>query len=451
MDSDKYPTILHVDIDAFFASVEEALCPALKGKPVIVGGLPNQRGVVSCPNYEARKLGVRTAMPLARAYALAPKAIFVRGNHRTYERYSRRFVEILHIFSPIVRPVSLDEAFLDANGCLHFWNHSPLTLATTIKRAVFEELRITVSIGIASGRVCAKVASDYSKELAREEMERRGETGPPNGLLVVPIGEEKDFLGPLPVSVIPGIGKRTAETLEALHISTVGKLAGTDVELLRRIFGSVGWYLHDAANGKGHSDLGLGNGDAKSISRSTTFARDSNDGAFISAVFFRLSERVARELRSDDLVASTVTVKMRYSDGAPLLGCRKERNVVDRKFVTYQKSLTLDEDTDSEFEISSVGFALFRKLWLEGMCVRLVGIGVTNIHKGVRQFDLFSRDRERRSSLLHGIDKIREKFGYDSVRFGITDAVRKLEARPEGNRRSRFDPEETGVFLPDPP
>lgn len=439
MDSDNYPTIFHVDIDAFFASVEEALCPALKGKPVVVGGLPNQRGVVSCPNYAARKLGVRTAMPLTRAYALAPDAVFVRGNYAAYERCSRRFIEILHDFSPVVRAVSLDEAFLDANGCLHFWNHDPSALAAAIKRAVSEELKITVSIGIASNKVCAKVASDYSKKIAAAEMEKREDTGAPNGLLVVPLGREKDFLAPLPVSAIPGIGKRTAETLGALGIRTVDRLANTSVESLKKIFGSVGIYIHEAANGKGERDLSEDERDAKSISRSTTFASDSSDGEFISSVFFCLSEKIGRELRANGQAASTVTVKMRYSDGAPLLGYRKESSMADRRFVTYQKSRTLDRSTNSEFEIASAGFTLFRSLWLEGMKVRLVGIGVTNIRKDYRQSDLFASRKERQEDLLHDVDRIRRKFGYDSVYFGIVDHI---ESRHGGNRRAADSSEE---------
>ncbi len=423
MDSDNYPTIFHIDIDAFFASVEEALCPALKGKAVVVGGLPNQRGVVSCPNYEARALGVRTAMPLTRAYSLAPNAVFVKGSYGAYERYSRRFIQILHNFSPLVRAVSLDEAFLDANGCLHFWNYDPRSLAAAIKRAVFEELKITVSIGVASNRVCAKVASDRSKVIARAELEKRHDTGPPNGLIIIQVGREKEFLAPLPVSVIPGIGKRTAETLEALGIRTVGRLAGTDERSLTKIFGVTGMYLHDAANGRGSKDVGEEDRESKSISRSTTFASDTSDMEFISSVFFYLSEKIAGELRMEGLVASTVNVRMRYSDGAPLLGYRKESSTADRRFVTYQKSLTLDSETDSEFEISSTGYSLFKSLWLEGMKVRLIGIGVTNIRKGHRQPDLFSHVIERREDLLHGVDAIREKFGYRSVYFGITERL----------------------------
>lgn len=429
MDSDNYPTVFHIDIDAFFASVEEALCPALRGKPVVVGGLPNQRGVVSCPNYEARRLGVRTAMPLSRAYALAPNAIFVRGNHCTYEQYSRRFIELLHDFSPAVRAVSLDEAFLDANGCLHFWNYDPHSLASAIKHAVREELKITVSIGAASNKVCAKIASDHSKMVARADMERRNETGPPDGLLVVPVGEEKEFLAPLPVSVIPGIGRKTNETLDALGIHTVDRLAHTGEQTLKKIFGTVGTYLFEAANGRGQRGISEEDREARSISRSTTFASDSNDVDFISSVFFYLSEKIARELRSGGLVASTVNVRMRYSDGAPLLGYRKQGTSSDRKFVTYQKSVTLEKDTDSEFEIASTGFELFRSLWLEGMKVRLVGIGVTNMRRSQMQTDLFEGERVRRSDLLHGVDKIREKFGDGSVYFGITRGLGDLRRR----------------------
>ncbi len=423
MDSDKYPTIMHIDVDAFFASVEEALCPSLRGKPVVVGGLPGDRGVVACPNYEARKLGVRTAMPLAKAYALAPNAIFMRGSHRTYAEYSRRFMEILHDFSPIVMPVSLDEAYVDVNGCLHFWDYDPGVLAVAIKRAVFDELKISVSIGIASNRVTAKVASDYSKKLARAEMDKRKETGPPNGLLVVPIGMEREFLAPLPVSAIPGIGRRTAETLETLGIPTVDGLAKTDVKLLERVFGVVGIYLHEAANGKGRRDLSEDERDAKSISRSTTFSEDSSDQEFISSVFFHLSEKIARELRENRQMASTVTVKMRYSNGAPLLGYRKGSAAADRRFVTYQKSYTLDEPTNSEFEIASAGFSLFKSLWLEGTKVRLIGIGVTNIRKDCSQPDLFESRKVRQADLLDSLDRIRTKFGYHSIYFGIVNRL----------------------------
>jgi DNA polymerase-4 len=421
MDHDKYPRILHIDIDAFFASVEEALCPALKGKPVIVGGLPNERGVVACPNYEARKLGVKTAMSLSHAYSIAPAAIFMRGNYKNYEKYSRRFVEILHDFSPVVQAVSLDEAFLDADGCLHFWNYEPRNLAMAIKRAISEELKITVSIGIALNKLCAKVASDYSKKMAKGT--DHGTSSSPNGLFVVSVGEEKNFLAPLPVSALPGIGKRTTEALESLGIDTVRKLSNVDLDSLKKIFGVVGIYLHNAANGIGSSEISENGRDAKSISRSTTFSEDSNDENFISAVIFYLSEKVARALRRDKLAASTIVMKLRYSDGAPLLGYGMKCPYANRRFVTYQKNYTLEDPTNSEFEIASTAFALFKSLWLQGIKVRLVSVGVTNITSECVQLDLFRQSRIKQADLLEGIDKLREKFGYHSVYFGIIEKV----------------------------
>ncbi len=429
MDRDSYPTILHIDIDAFFASVEEAICPALKGKPVIVGGLATDRGVVACPNYEARRLGVRTAMPLARARLLAPGAVYVRGDHGTYEKYSHRFIEILRSFSPVVQPVSLDEAYLDANGCLHLWDCDPGKMAAAIKQAVFEELRITVSVGISSNRVCSKVASDYSKKLAKTGTAIRGETGPPDGLLIVPLGEERNFLAPLPVSALPGIGRKTAEALESLGISTIGNLADSDAGVLTKIFGVIGLYLHEAANGRGSSELDDGERAAKSISKSTTFSEDSNDANFISAVLFHFAEKIARSLRRSGEVASTITLKMRYSQGAPAPGFRYSDPGEWHGFVTYQKSYTLGNPTNSEFEIASTAMELFKKLWLKGTKVRLVGIGVTNIRRDERQTELFLSGRDRRGELLKRVDIIREKFGYHSIYFGI---VERLQDKSDG-------------------
>ncbi|MCL5267579.1 MAG: DNA polymerase IV [Bacteroidetes bacterium] len=435
MESRRHPTIFHIDIDAFFASVEEALCPALKGKPVIVGGLPNDRGVVSCPNYEARRLGVKTAMPLSKAYGLAPNAMFIRGNYRSYEKYSRSFIEILHNFSPLVQAVSLDEAFLDADGCLHFWNDDPQVMANAIKRTVFEELKITVSIGVASNKLCAKVASDYSKKIARECA--GGKVLPPNGLLVVDVGKEKEFLSPLPVSALPGIGKRTARALEDLGINSVGDLSQTSVDLLKKIFGVVGIYLHNAANGVGGSELATARREQRSISRSTTFGQDSNDQEFIISVIFYLSERVAHALREEGAAASTIVFKLRYSDGAPLHGYKRPSTHEDRRFVTYQKNRTLEEPTDSEFDIATAAFSLFKGLWLHGVNVRLVGVGVMNISGKCDQLDMFDSLKAKRSNLLESIDRIRKKFGYRSIYFGMIERLgtglhdgRRLHAEP---------------------
>ena len=431
MDHDRYPTIFHIDIDAFYASVEEALCPELKGKPVIVGGLPGDRGIVACPNYEARRLGVKTAMPISQARRIAPGAVFLRGNYREYEMYSRQFIEILHNFSPTVQATSLDEAFLDADGCLHFWNYDPRNLARAIKHAIQKEMNITVSIGIASNKLCAKVASDYSKKTVREFT--GGTSAAPNGLCVVPLGEEKIFLAPLPVSALPGIGKRTAEVLNSLGIKTVDELANTKIDLLTRILGVVGEHLHNAAEGMGSRKLTNDDHDPKSISRSTTFSEDSNDEEFISSVFFHLSEKVARSLRRHYLAASTIVVKLRYSNGAPMHGFRSRRSRFNGKFVTYQKSCTLEGPTNSEFEIASTALSLFKRLWLEKIRVRLVGVGVTNIVDECTQLDFFDHSMIRQAELLKGIDKVRDKFGYRSIYFGI---VNRLDCRYHGDHGS---------------
>ncbi len=412
---DRYPTIFHINVDAFFASVEVALNPDLAGKAVIVGGLSTDRGVVACPNYEARKLGVKTAMPISAAYSLAPDAVFIRGSYRTYENYSRRFIKILEDFSPNVRAASLDEAYLDANGCLHFWDFQPRLLASEIKRAISDELKITVSIGVASNKLCAKVASDYSKKTR----DTASKSGPPDGLYIVDLGSEKDFLAPLPVSSIPGIGRRTTEVLNDIGITTVGALAGYDKKSLHEIFGLVGEFLYRAANGLGDRIISSEAGHAKSISRSTTFGEDSDDEDFILSTIFTLSESVASELRDGRLAATTINVKMRYSHGTPILGFSEKRRFTDRQFVTYQKDFTVREPTNSEFEITSVAFELFKSLWLPGKKVRYVGVRVSNIREEKSQLDIFRADHDKRRDLLFDIDKIRGKFGYDSVYFGI--------------------------------
>lgn len=430
MDREKYPTIFHIDIDAFFASVEEALCPELKGKPLVVGGLPNERGIVSCPNYEARRLGVKTAMSISQAFRIAPNATFVRGHYREYERYSRRFIEILRDFSPVVQPVSLDEAFLDSNGCLHFWNFEPGKLAGAIKSSIRNELKITVSIGIASYKLCAKVASDFSKN--PNEGSRGRESAAPDGLFIVPLGGETEFLAPLPVSAIPGIGMRTAEAMKQIGIRTVGDLASTNPDSLKNRFGVVGTLLHDAANGLGNYELPIHQRDARSISRSTTFAEDSADIGYISSIFFLLSEKIAASLRKLNLTASTITTRMRYSHGAPLLGFPNRSSPdmaqddrAERGFVTYQKSHTVADSTNSEFEIASAAMELFEKLWLNGSEVRYVGIEVTGLREECVQFDLFGQARMKKADLLKGIDLLRDKFGYDSIYFGIVDRLER--------------------------
>lgn len=390
------PTILHLDLDAFFASVEEVLNPALRGKVVIVGGSPTGRGIVACPNYAARKLGVKTAMPASRAVKLAPHAVFVRGNYDQYSAFSKRFFKILNDFSPAVKPVGLDEGFLDARGCLHFWNNDVETMARAIKDRVKKELGLAVSIGVASNTIVAKVASDARK---------------PDGLCIVADGEEKEFLAPMPAGAIPGIGKVTSEALAALGVNTVHDLAQIDESLLRRVFGVGGGFMYRAARGEaGHDRLedstmhGFGEAGEiqKSISRDRTFEADTDDPGFIRGALWQLSEHVASTLRKDHAAARTITIKLRYSD-----------------MHTVQRSKTLCEATDSEFAIFECVDALLEQAWFRRTRIRLIGVGAGNLQEEWAQFDLFNTRRTKQLLLGRSLDRIRKKFGEKSVWFGI--------------------------------
>ena len=273
-------SILHIDLDAFFVSVEQALKPELRDKPAIVGGRPDRRGVVASASYEARAFGVRSAMPLSKAYKLCPQAIFLQGHFNLYREFSSRFMEILATFSPELEPGGLDEAYLDVTGC----DGSPRQIAMKIKERVKLELQLVASVGIAGCKVVAKIASDLSK---------------PDGLLEIAPGEEKRFLSPLPVARLPGVGKKTEQELKKLGIKTIGQLAMLPDETMKRRFGIYGIMLHHHANGIDDRKVESYD-EVKSISRETTFEQDTLDQLFLEAVLWHLSERVGDDLRSQD-------------------------------------------------------------------------------------------------------------------------------------------------------
>ncbi len=249
----------HVDLDAFFVSVEQALNPSLRGKPVIVGGQPDRRGVVASASYEARAFGIHSAMPLTRAYRLCPQAIFLQGNFSRYREASDQFMAILADFSPCIEPGGLDEAYLDITGCDIFG--SPHQIALSMKGRIKNELCLVASIGIASSKVVAKIASDLSK---------------PDGLIEVPPGQEKEFLAPLPIKKLPGVGPKTEQALKTYGITSIGQLAKLTPESAKRILGDSGMYLYRHANGIDNRKIEP-SGEAKSISRETTLAQDTLD------------------------------------------------------------------------------------------------------------------------------------------------------------------------------
>ncbi len=376
--------ILHVDMDAFFVSVEEALDPSLKGKSVIVGGDPGGRGVVAAASYAARRYGIHSAMPLGRARRLCPHAIFLRGSHGVYSEFSRRVFRLLADYSPEVEPLSLDEAYLDLTGCARL-NGPALATAERILRAIQSEVGINASAGLASNKLLAKVASAHAK---------------PSGLLWIAPGMEGRFLAPLPVDRLPGIGNKSGERFRRLGIHTVGDLARLPLELLREVYGAWGDKLHLRARGICTSPVEGERADARSISRETTFETDSIDPAFLQATLSYLSEKAAAALRKEGLYARSITLKLRYSD-----------------FRTVTRSLTLPEATAQDACIIRTALGLLDRLLKGRIRVRLIGVSLTSLTRSPNpQADLFAEPApEKWDSLYQGIDRIRGKYGFRSI------------------------------------
>ncbi|MBM3182592.1 MAG: DNA polymerase IV [Chloroflexi bacterium] len=384
--------ILHIDLDAFFVSVEQVLAPELAGKPVIVGGRPERRGVVASASYEARAYSVRAAMPLAQAYRLCPQAIFLQGDFRKYRDFSARFMNILADFSPSLEPGGLDEAYLDVTGCDIFG--TPFQIAKKIKERVRKELGLIASVGIASCKVVAKVASDAGK---------------PDGLVEVPVGGERSFLAPLPVVRLPGVGDKTEQMLVVMGVKTIGQLADLPLELLKSRFGTFGVMLHEHANGIDDSKVEM-YGEVKSISRETTLERDTLDSQFLEGVLRHLSEKVGADLRHEGKRARSVVLKLRYSDF----------ETITRRF-TPRESLASDEVIFAEaVRLLSQALAKKRKP------VRLIGVGVSNLVGEARQLAMFDQTARRLELLDKTIDRIRRKYGFAAIQTGRTFALRDI-------------------------
>ena len=401
--------ILHVDLDAFFAAVEQLDHPEWRGKPVIVGGDPGRRGVVSTCSYEARAFGVRSAMSSARAAQLCPQAIWTRGSYERYREMSHAVRAIFADETPLVQPVSVDEAYLDVTPGRYIAEH-PVAIARRI-RARVAELGITCSVGVSAVKSVAKIASDHDK---------------PDGLTVVCPGEEAAFLAPLPVRAMPGIGPRTAERLVALGISTLGELAALDDITASEVLGSHGVGLVARAAGCDARDVHE-NEAAKSVSNERTFATDVREIADVDGALAALASKVGQRVRRSGLAGRTVTVKVRFSD-----------------FTTKTVRRTLPVPTDDETVFGPVARELLASAWSPGIGLRLLGIGLSGFDERAAQLDLFA-DRERASQapaapsteervkLVRGIDAVREKFGDAAVRYG-----RELKS-PGGRSRTAGD------------
>jgi len=377
--------IFHLDLDAFFASVEQVRNPGLKGKPVVVGGDPHRRGVVSSASYEARPFGIHAAMPLSQARRLCPQAIFLPVDIARYQEASERFMKILSQFSPVIEPLGLDEAYLDVS---QYWQpyRSPAGMARAIKERIRGELGLTVSVGIATCKVVAKIASDLRK---------------PDGLVETAPGKEREFLAPLPASRLPGVGQKTEQALKEIGITTIGELAASPRERIMKTFGATGLVLHNYASGIDPREVEEP-GEAKSISRQVTFARDTLDQRFLESSLEELCRDVCLSLRAQRKQAGSVTIRLRYAD-----------------FSTVTRQTSLTEASDTPGVIFAAALPLLNKTLKEkGKLVRLVGVRVSSLSGREKQLSLFDSRREKRGHLEDAIATIRRKYGKKAIKEG---------------------------------
>jgi len=387
--------ILHVDMNAFFASVEQQADAALRGRPVLVSGDPEGRSVVSAASYEARQYGVRAGMPLATARRLCPDAVVVRARHREYARISRQILSILAEYTPLVEPYSIDEAFLDLTGCAAVAG-APGQAAVSIKREIRESTGLTCSIGIAPNRLLAKMASDLEK---------------PDGLVCLEPADIPRVLWPLPVNRLFGVGQKTAESLRSRGILTIGALAQMPVGLLQQGLGPGAARLSDLAWGRDDSPVVSEAAAAKSISHEVTLATDSSDHNQVQELLLDMCDRVARRVRQAALQGRTVELKLR-----------------DAQFQTITRSRTLEAPTQLAEDIYAACLDLIARHWDENP-LRLVGVALSQLTSTGHGQLRFPDGKERRRQLAVVTDAIRDRFGEDSL-----VRARLLSPRPPGGR-----------------
>jgi DNA polymerase-4 len=385
--------ILHIDLDAFYCAVEEIRDPNLKGKPFAVGGRPDQRGVVASCSYPARKFGVRSAMPMAQAIKICPDLLIVRGHYRDYGQISRQVMDYLKEITEQVEQISIDEAFLDLTNL----NPSSEEMALRIQNYINSEIGLPCSIGIASNKLVAKTATDYGK------VSKGYSDSPPNAIHIVPNGNEEEFLAPLPVEALWGVGPKTSAKLKDMDINKVGDLSQlSEIEMVK-LFGKWGYALSQRSRGIDDRPLSLKH-KAKSISQERTFAQDISVEETLLETIERLSNHVSERLINKHLQATTIRIKLRWSD-----------------FTTITRQLTLVQPTNEKMKIKSAAVKLFQQAWKKGEPVRLIGVGVSGL--APEQLNLWDHqikteqsETERRLSTV--IDELREKFGDDALQWG---------------------------------
>jgi len=373
--------VLHLDLDAFFASVEELLDPSIAGKPILVGGDPSERGVVASASYAARAYGARSAMPMSQALRLCPQAVVRHGHRKEYASYSKQVMNMLAEYTPLVEQLSIDEAFLDVTGCERLFGPAD-ELAYRIQERVRRETGLPCSLGVASNKLVAKVASQEAK---------------PNGVLIVPAGQEASFLAPLAIERLWGVGEVTAERLRHTGITTIGQLAALAEVQMKALFGSAAAEMQQRALGLDNRPVG-GQAEHKSISQEHTFARDVGSIEMLRRALLDMSEDVATQLRRGGECGRTIVLKMRYPD-----------------FTTITRRVTLKQPTDLTEVIHRQAVELLHKEWKPGTQVRLIGVGVSGLTHA-RQLSLFDAPGKRLGKLSRTVDAIRRKYGKDAIR-----------------------------------
>ncbi len=376
--------IAHLDLDCFFVSVERIKDPSLRGKPAAVGGSPRSRGVIASASYEARTFGVHSAMATAQALRLCPRLIVVSGSHGEYSLISNRLHKRIAELAPIVEQASIDEMYMDFTGCEGLYNNDLPGFMKQIQKTVLDEFQLPCTIALSSNTLVSKIAANQVK---------------PNGVCFVPHGNEAQYLAPLGIGVIPGIGKKTEEHLRSKGFITVADIQRASEDEIRKILGKHGLWIYRAAWGKGSDTIG-GEEDAKSISREETFEHDLISRKEIERVLFELVEDVCLRLRRSCLRSSTITIKLRSGDFST---------------ITHAESV---EPTNDDAVVRSIVQKLFRESYTEPVPLRLAGVRLSNFeNEDQTSLPLFPADTKRQD-ILHAVDGIRKKFGNDVIHVG---------------------------------
>ncbi len=378
-------TIFHLDLDAFFVSVERIIDPSIVGKPVVVGGDPHGRGVVAACSYEARKYGLHSAMPIRTAYKLCPHAVYLHGHFKEYTKYSHAVKDILSGYAPVLEQSSVDEFYMDFTGC-HKLYGSMFELASKLQIEIWIKLSLPCSIGIGSNKTIAKIGSDCMK---------------PMGITYILPSMEKEFLSPMPVETIPGVGKVTLKNLNSKGIHKIGDITKLPSDYFAAAFGKYGIDLWRKANGEGSEYLTVER-DQKSISKEVTFNKDVISKEIIHSTLFDLTGKVCHSLRENNWQASTITIKLRYSD-----------------FQTITRSKTIKPASDDDKVIFDIALNMLKNAQTRRVAVRLVGIGLTKFNEFFEQEVLFEDIETKRKRLFRAVDWLRRKYNYNIIKIGV--------------------------------